>query len=148
VFTKHGGKMNCFVHLGFDPVPKERKSAASAIVLAESALKSEKVQQYSGNWQIQWRRDEFYPDNLHNYTSEQLEEELKNTGSVVLQLVNNQDELPSLGSLVTIFTAEIETKYVKQAETALENTDEFMDKKKIDSHGESQLKRRTRIKKK
>ena len=34
------GKMKCFVHLGFNPVPKAVKNAESAIGFAESTIKN------------------------------------------------------------------------------------------------------------
>jgi hypothetical protein len=140
--------MNCFVHLGFDPVPREVKSPASAIALAEAVLKAERKQKSESRPKVQWRRDEFYPDNFHNYTVKQLEEEIITKGTIVLQLVNTNGELPILGESVTIFTAELEKKYATEAETALEIADEEMEQRQIDLHGESQLKRRIKIKKK
>ena len=140
--------MNCFVHLGFDPVPREVKNPASAIALAEAVLKAEKEEDPDSKFTILWRRDEFYPDNFYNYDSEQLHKELNKSGSVVLQLVNMSGDFPIMGESVTIFTAELEKKYAEQAESALEDVDEELDTKQIEMHGEGFIKRRTRSPKK
>lgn len=140
--------MNCFVHLGFDPVPRAVNSPEKAITLAEAVLKAESEEEPDSKFIIQWRRDEFYPNNFFDYTIKNLQEELQKTGSVVLQLVKSNDELPILGDSVTIFTEEIEKQYTEQAETALEIGEESFNKTPIDLHGESVLKRRTKSRKK
>ena len=88
--------MNCFVHLDFDPIPREVKSPASAIALAEAVLKVEKEEDPDSKLKILWRRDDYYPDNFFEYTIEQLQKELQEKGTVVLQLVRTDGDLPIL----------------------------------------------------
>jgi hypothetical protein len=147
-FNHDGGNMKCFVHLGFDPLPKQVDSPAKAINLAEAVLKAESEEEPDSKMFIQWRRDEFYPNNFHEYNIEILQKELSSKGSVVLQLVDINNELPSLGRSITIFTEEVEKKYAEEAENALEEAEDGMEIKALDLHGESFLRRRTHYKKK
>lgn len=143
-----GENMKCFVHLGFDPLPKQVDSPNKAIKLAEAVLKAESQEEPNSKMAIQWRRDEFYPNNFHEYDEDTLQKELIQNGTIVLQLVNTSNELPSLGTSITIFTEEIEKKYAEQAENALEEAEEDLEIKALDLHGESLLKRRIQNKKK
>lgn len=140
--------MKCFVHLGFDPLPKQVESPAKAITLAEAVLKAESEEEPDSTMSIQWRRDEFYPNNFHEYNVETLQQELTSKGSVVLQLVNINNEIKSLGTSITIFTEEIEKKYTEEAENALEESEDNIGTKCLDLQGESNIKRRTHYKKK
>jgi len=143
-----GGNMRCFVHLGFDPLPKQVESPAKAINLAEAVLKAESEEEPDSKMSILWRRDEFYPNNFHEYNIEALQKELASKGSVVLQLVNFNNELKSLGTSITIFTEEVEKKYAEEAENALEESEDGMGIKCLDLHGEANIKRRLHHKKK
>lgn len=136
--------MKCFVHMDFDPVPKQVNSPVQAITLAEAVLKAESEEEPDSKLQILWRRDEFYPNNFYEYTQEKLVQELAQNGSVVLQLVKTTDEFPVLGESITIFTEEVENKFVEQAENALEYNEENLDRKPVHIRGETPLIKRTR----
>lgn len=139
--------MICFVHMDFDPIPKEVKSPSAAISLAEAVLKAEQEEEPDSKYQIFWRRNDFYPDNFFEYTLEQLQKELIESGSIVLQLANLSGDFPVMGGSVTILTESLEKKYALEADSALEDADEELDQKNLDLHGESQLKSRKKIKK-
>lgn len=128
--------MKCFVHLESNPVPKAIETAESAFAFAESHLKDEDE---DGSWKIKWRRDDFYPDNFSNYTYCDLNQELSCKGSVVLQIIKEGEE-PLLGETATIFTADVEKKLEQEAEIALEQTHENIEKKEIDIHGKGRRK--------
>lgn len=123
--------MKCFVHLDRDPLPKSVINPEIAIALAESLLKTED----ENKWQIQWRRDELYPDNFSVYSKNDLQNQLLSVGSIVLQQIKiGPDNVHLMGESASIFTADLERKLTKQAETAIIEMD-----KKIDVHGESFL---------
>ena len=71
-------------------------------------------------------------------------QELAENGSVVLQLVKTTDDFPVLGESITIFTEEVENKFVEQAENALEYNEENLDRKPVHIRGETPLIKRTR----
>jgi hypothetical protein len=140
------GKMKCFVHLGFNPVPKAVKNAESAIGFAENHLKKDDDEDDSSSWKVKWRRDELYPDNFYDYTFNDLENELAQKGTVVLQLIKDQpDNQVLMGETATIFTADIEKKNDEIAENALGKIEENLDRKQIDIHGESIIPMRRRM---
>jgi hypothetical protein len=140
------GKMKCFVHLGFNPVPKAVKNAESAIDFAENHLKKDDDEDDPISWKIKWRRDDLYPDNFYDYTFNDLENELAQRGTVVLQLIKDQpDDQPLMGETATIFTADIEKKNDEIAEMALGKIEENLERKQIDIHGESIVPMRRRM---
>lgn len=133
--------MNCFVHVGYDPVPKEATSPENAISMAESYLKGDDEDDDPSSWKIKWRRDELYPDNFTDYDIDSLKLELSKSGCVVLQLIQDQpDDMPIMGETASIFTEEAERQNDQEAEEALE----------LDIHGEEKntLKRKFPAKKK
>jgi hypothetical protein len=122
------------VHLGLSPIPKEAESPTSAISLVESYLSGNDDDDPYSLWRIKWRRDDFYPDNFCDYTHSDLEKELQKNGFIVLQLIKEQsDDLPIMGEVANIFTADLEKKNDEEAEFALEN----LKKTHLDIHGES-----------
>ena len=130
--------MKCFVHLGFNPVPKAVKNAESAIGFAENHLKKDDDEDDSSSWKVKWRRDELYPDNFYDYTFNDLENELAQKGTVVLQLIKDQpDNQVLMGETATIFTADIEKKNDEIAENALGKIEENLDRKQRGIQGES-----------
>jgi len=135
--------MKCFVHLGLNPIPKEAESASSAISLVESYLSGNEDDDPASIWKIKWRRDELYPDNFCDYRHDELEKELYRNGSVVLQLIKEQsDDLPLMGEVANIFTAEKEKENDEEAEIALELSEEIVEKNHLDVRGESHPYRR------
>jgi len=120
--------MKCFVHVGYNPVPREVESPKSAIALAENLLRGDNDDDDpSSIWRIKWRRDELYPDNFYDYSPEQLLAELIRQGNVVLQKIKDgPDNTPLMGESANIFTADLEQQYDQEAEEALD----------LDIHGE------------
>jgi hypothetical protein len=113
--------MNCFVHVGYDPVPKGATSPESAICMAENYLKRDDDEDDPSFWKIKWRRDELYPDNFTDYDIKALKLELAKSGCVVLQLILDQpDNMPIMGETASIFTEETERQNDQEAEEALE----------------------------
>jgi hypothetical protein len=113
--------MNCFVHVGYDPVPKGATSPESAICMAENYLKRDDDEDDPSFWKIKWRRDELYPDNFTDYDIKALKLELAKSGCVVLQLILDQpDDMPIMGETASIFTEETERQNDQEAEEALE----------------------------
>lgn len=109
--------MKCFVHLGYDPEPKEADDALEAIDLAAKLLN----EVAEDNLTVKWRRDDLYPDNFVEYTVESLMQHLTKKGEVVLQLVDiGADGLPVMGETATIFTDAEEKKNNDEANEALE----------------------------
>lgn len=133
--------MNCFVHVGYDPVPKGATSPENAICMAENYLKGDDEEDDPPCWKIKWRRDELYPDNFKDYDINALKLELTKSGCVVLQLIQDQpDNMQIMGETASIFTEEVERQNDQEAEEALE----------IDIHGEEKtaIKRKFPTKKK
>lgn len=143
--------MKVFVHLGYDPVPKQLDSLQNAITLVENFLRKESgegeddSEDPSSKWKIMWRRDDLYPDNFYDYTHENLIEELKTTGNIVLQSIKQSgDDSPLLGAFANIYRDDIEKKHDEEADSALEKTEECLERKQLDLHGESLMPLRRR----
>ena len=110
--------MKYFVHVGYDPEPKEVEDAVQAIALAEKLLKQVND---SEELSVLWRRDDLYPDNFLGYMSDELIQHLNQEGEVVLQLAaTDADGLPIMGEIANIFTAFQEQKNTQKADQALE----------------------------
>lgn len=108
--------MKCFVHIGLDPFPKEVTGPSEAIKLAEKYLLAKTNQEFS----IYWRRDDLYPKNLVQYSKIELLEEIQREGELTLQLAKvENDDLPILGEVVTIFSSEEEERNAREANEAL-----------------------------
>lgn len=124
--------MECFfVHLDSNPVPKAVENAECAFQFAEDHLRSEDEEDDS-RWAIRWRRDDLYPDNFSAYSYCDLKKELSTNGTVVLQLVKQQQDGTSLlGETARIHTADKEKELQDEAELALGSLRE-----KIEIHGE------------
>lgn len=141
--------MKCFVHLGYDPVPKQADSPSSAIATAESHLSfiaESDDDDPSSKWLIRHRVDELYPDNFLEYNADDLLQALQKHGTVALQLVKyGADNVPVMGEICNIFTSEYEKKQDHEAEVALEAVEECLSHKHIDLHGEAMLPMRRRI---
>ena len=141
--------MKCFVHLGYDPVPKTANSPANAIAAAESHLLriiESDDEDPSSRWLIKRRNDEQYPNNFCEYTHAELLDALVKDGTVVLQLVKyGDDNLPLMGEICNIFTCDVEKMHDQEAEFALEMTTEILALQQIDMHGESMIPMRRRI---
>lgn len=135
--------MKCFVHMDFDPLPKQVNSPLEAITLAESFLKSQEE-----NSKVVWRKDDFYPNNFFDYTVDTLVQELLQNKPVTLQKVVTDAEFPILGDSITIFSETVEKKFVEEADTALELNDEPLEKKQVHIRGETPLIKRKRNTKK
>lgn len=114
--------MICYVHVGYDPGPREADSPVEAIALAEQCLRDENDSlPEEEKLFIRWRRDDLYPDNFVEYTVESLTQHLTEKGEVVLQLVDiGADGLPVMGETATIFTDAEEQKNNDEANEALE----------------------------
>ena len=124
-----------FVHVGFDPEPKKAETPIEAINLAEQYLNSvgKKLSSETNKIVIKWRRDELYPDNLLDYTTNDLIDYL-NTGEVVLQLVKligDDVSMPIMGEIVNILTLDEETKNIKEADKALKISHQMIEPEKI-----------------
>ena len=133
--------MKCFVHVGYNPVPREVETPESAIALAENLLRGDDDDDDpSSIWFIKWRRDELYPDNFYDYSTDDLIKELKTQGNVVLQQIKNgPDNTPLMGESANIITADLEHQYDQEAEEALD----------LDIHGEeSPIRRKIPLRKK
>jgi hypothetical protein len=141
--------MKCYVHLGYDPVPKQADSPTSAIASAESHLSfiaESDDDDPSSKWLIRHRVDELYPDNFVEYTHDDLLTGLQKNGTVVLQLVRyGEDNVPVMGEMCNIFTSEYEKKQDEEANIALEMTEESLTHKQIDLHGEAMIPMRRRL---
>lgn len=141
--------MKCFVHLGYDPVPKTAENPSIAIATAEaylSRIAESDDDEPSSRWLIRRRVDELYPDNFCEYTHDNLIECLSKEGSVSLQLVKyNNDNSPLMGEICNIFTVETERRHDQEAENALEITEESLCHKQLDVHGESMIPMRRRL---
>jgi hypothetical protein len=109
--------MKCFVHVDYDPMPKEAESASDAIQMAEKLLRSDDEEDPSSRWLIRWRRDELYPNNYAPYSNHELISELNQHGYIVLQLVSDNGE--DLGKSVEILSDDLERKYDEEAASAL-----------------------------
>lgn len=108
--------MKCFVHVGLDPYPKVAMEPSEAICLAEKYLQENNNQEFS----IYWRRDDLYPNNFVPYSKNELVTEIQKEGELTLQLAKvKDDDLPIMGELVTIFSAEEEERNAREAEKAL-----------------------------
>ena len=138
--------MKFFVHLETNPVPKAVENAEAALSFAENHLQKDDEEDGS-KWSVKWRRDELYPNNYCNYNFCDLVQELSSKGSVVLQVINEQDQ-SLLGETATIFTEAVEKKLQDEAESALTNSTEVIDRKELDLHGRSTQRRRLAARKK
>lgn len=108
--------MKCFVHVGFDPFPKEANDPSEAISLAEKYLSGKTNKEFS----IYWRRDDLYPKNLVCYSKNELLEEIQREGDVTLQVAKVRPSgLPILGEVVTIVSSEEEERNAREADKAL-----------------------------
>jgi hypothetical protein len=117
--------MKCFVHLvDLEPEPQEVDSPEEAISTAIKYLEHmSQGHTAPDKLEIKWRRDDFYPDNFHNFTQVQLIEELTKNGYVELQLVEfSPDFLPIMGETVTILTEEREKEDRQEAMAAFKQT--------------------------
>ena len=142
--------MKCFVHLGYDPVPKTATSPSNAIAAAEthlSRIAESDDDDPSSKWLIRRRNDEQYPDNFCEYTHNELLNALVHEGAVVLQLVKyGQDNQPMMGEICNIFTCDVEKMHDQEAEIALEMTGgENYANNNLDLHGESRIRLKRRI---
>ena len=114
--------MICYVHVGYDPGPREADSPVEAIALAEQCLRAENdALPDDEKLFIRWRRDDLYPDNFLEYTVDDLINYLNEKGEAVLQLVDiGADGLPVMGESANIFTDAEEQKNNDEAQQALE----------------------------
>ena len=69
---------------------------------------------------------------------------LNHQKKILNKLVKTTDDFPVLGESITIFTEEVENKFVEQAENALEYNEENLDRKPVHIRGETPLIKRTR----
>lgn len=108
--------MKCFVHVGFDPFPKEADNPSEAISLAERYLSGKTNKDFS----IYWRRDDLYPKNLVRYSKNELLEEIQREGELTLQVAKvGSSGLPILGEVATIFSSAEEERNAREADDAL-----------------------------
>jgi hypothetical protein len=110
--------MKCFLHLDYDPLPREASGPDEAFRIAESVLGDDEDDP-SSTWRTFWRRDDLYPDNYVRYSHDELEGELKISGAVVLQRVSSSGER---GPSVEIFTDDLERRNDEEADEALHLT--------------------------
>lgn len=111
--------MKCFLHLDYDPLPREASGPDEAFRIAESVLGDDEDDDPSSIWRTFWRRDDLYPDNFVRYSHDELVGELKLSGAVVLQRVSVTGER---GASVEIFTDDLERRNDEEADEALHLT--------------------------
>lgn len=130
--------MKCYLHVDYDPMPKQASSPADAIRMAESLLAGDGDEEPSSTWLTRWRRDELYPDNFTAYAIDELALHLQETGSVVLQRIRDDGDM---GVSVEIFTDELERKNDREALDALEQGLSH----ELEAHGLSPARRARRV---